>query len=49
MDYRLETAELNGGDFEQNVRVLAKENKLLTEKGVVINAQTTQILERDEE
>ena len=44
-----ETAELNGGDFEQNVRVLAKENKLLTEKGVVINAQTTQILERDEE
>ena len=44
-----ETAELNGGDFEQNVRILAKENKLLTEKGVVLNAETTQILERDEE
>ena len=44
-----ETAELNGGDFEQNIRILAKENKLLTEKGVVLNAETTQILERDEE
>ena len=44
-----ETAELNGGDFEQNIRILSKENKLLTEKGVVLNAETTQILERDEE
>ena len=44
-----ETAELNGGDFEQNIRILAKESKLLTEKGVVLNAETIQILERDEE
>ena len=44
-----ETAELNGGDFEQNVRILAKENKLLKEKGVVINAETTKILESSEE
>ena len=44
-----ETAELNGGDFEQNVRILAKENKLLKEKGVAINAETTKILESSEE
>ena len=44
-----ETAELNGGDFEQNVRILAKENKLLKETGVVINAETTKILESSEE
>ena len=44
-----ETAELNGGDFEQNVRILAKENKLLTEKGVAINAQTIEVLESGEE
>lgn len=44
-----ETAELNGGDFEQNIGILAKENKLLAVKGVGINAQTTEILESDEE
>lgn len=44
-----ETAELNGGDFEQNARLLAKENKSLTEKGVIVNGQTVEILERDEE
>ena len=44
-----ETAELNGGDFEQNVRTLEKENKLLEEKGVILNAETTQVLEHSEE
>ena len=44
-----ETAELNGGDFELNVGMLAKENKLFEKKGVVINAETTEILESSEE
>ena len=44
-----ETAELNGGDFELNVGMLAKENKLFEKKGVVINAETTKILESSEE
>lgn len=32
-----ETAELNGGDFEQNIRILARENNILNEKGVMLN------------
>ncbi|HEY4534268.1 MAG TPA: phage portal protein [Fusobacterium sp.] len=46
-----ETVELSGGDFEQNVRILAKEQKLLKEKGVVIiNAKEEQeVLESREE
>ena len=46
-----ETVELNGGDFEQNVRILAKENKLLEEKGVIIeNAKDeNEVLEHNEE
>lgn len=41
-----EMTELNGGDFEQNVRILAKENKLLEEKGVMItNAKDEKVLE----
>ena len=44
-----ETAELNGGDFELNVGMLAKENKLFEKKGVAINAETTKILESGEE
>ena len=46
-----ETVELNGGDFEQNVRILAKENKLLEEKGVMIdNAEDdNKVLEHNEE
>lgn len=44
-----EMTELNGGDFEQNVRILAKENKLLEEKGVVItNAKDEKVLEPSE-
>jgi len=46
-----ETVELNGGDFEQNVRILAKENKLLEEKGVMINnaENDKEVLEHNEE
>lgn len=46
-----ETVELNGGDFEQNVRILAKEKKLLNEKGVIIeNAKDEkEVLEHSEE
>ena len=46
-----ETVELNGGDFEQNVRILAKENKLLEEKGVMINnaENDKKVLEHNEE
>ena len=46
-----ETVELNGGDFEQNVRILAKEYKLLNEKGVIIeNAKDEdEVLEHNEE
>ena len=46
-----ETVELNGGDFEQNVRILAKEYKLLEEKGVMIdNAEDdNKVLEHNEE
>ena len=32
-----EVAELNGGDFEQNVRIIARENKILAKKGVILN------------
>ena len=35
-----ETVELNGGDFEQNIRIMAKENKVLKDKGVTFNGQT---------
>jgi len=46
-----ETVELNGGDFEQNIRILAKEYKLLDEKGVIIeNAEDEdEVLEHNEE
>lgn len=43
-----ETAELNGGDFELNIGILAKENKLLQEKGVKTNEQTIEVLESNE-
>lgn len=37
-----ETVELNGGDFEQNARILSKELKILKEKGVILeNANET--------
>ncbi|MBP6280994.1 MAG: phage portal protein [Leptotrichiaceae bacterium] len=32
-----EVAELNGGDFEQNVRIISRENKILEKKGVVLS------------
>lgn len=44
-----ETAELNGGDFEQNIRILSNENKLANEKGVNLNGQTNKILESNKE
>ncbi|MBR8748971.1 hypothetical protein IX317_000632 [Fusobacterium sp. DD29] len=49
-----ESVELNGGDFEQNVRILAKEQKILKEKGVTLgNAKNDEseekVLEPSEE
>ncbi|WP_064605400.1 phage portal protein [Streptobacillus moniliformis] len=45
-----ETAELNGGDFEQNVRILAKEQKILIEKEVnILNEEKENVLEFDTE
>ena len=32
-----ETIELNGGDFEQNIKILAKEQKIANEKGVILD------------
>ena len=44
-----ETAELNGGDFEQNARLLAKENKSLEEKGVKSNGGTIEAKDNESE
>lgn len=45
-----ETVELNGGDFEQNARILGKESKILEEKGVKLeNAKDDEVLEHNEE
>lgn len=44
-----EVAELNGGDFEQNVRIIARENKILESKGVMFyNGDTSNEFEEDE-
>lgn len=32
-----ETIELNGGDFDQNIKILAKEQKIANEKGVILD------------
>lgn len=44
-----ETAELNGGDFEQNIRIIARENEILKQKEVILNGQTVEYVESDEE
>lgn len=38
-----ETAELNGGDFEQNIRIIARENKAISEKGVDLSGNSETI------
>lgn len=44
-----EVAELNGGDFEQNVRIIARENKILRAKEVRLNGETNEFKETDED
>lgn len=44
-----EVAELNGGDFEQNIRIIARENNILKEKGVKLNAEKITDNEFEEE
>ena len=40
-----EVAELNGGDFEQNIRIIARENKILEKKEVKLNGNTAEYKE----
>lgn len=44
-----ETVELNGGDFEQNIRILSKEQKIMEEKGVKIRDAKIENDEHSEE
>ena len=44
-----ETVELNGGDFEQNIRILSKEQKTMEEKGVGIKNAEIENNEHSEE
>ncbi len=44
-----EVAELNGGDFEQNVRIIARENKILEKKGVILSASTIEYKDENED
>lgn len=44
-----ETAELNGGDFEQNVRIVARENKILRKKEVILSGGTIEVKDNESE
>ena len=44
-----ETAEISGGDFEQNIRIIARENKILKQKEVNLNEEDIKVLESDTE
>lgn len=44
-----EVAELNGGDFEQNIRIIDRENKILEKKGVKLNGGTIEVKDNESE
>ena len=44
-----EVAELNGGDFEQNIRIIDRENKILEKKGVKLNGGTIEAKDNESE
>ena len=44
-----ETIEINGGDFEQNINILSKEQIIANEKGVNVNGTVEQSTNTDEQ